>query len=136
MCTVDLRPWGTCVLLAGSVGCGAHATVRAVVANPRPAPVAPTATGPTLGRAEWFRAVGAVLVRPDLWWTVARQWARLTPERWWRDPPHLPVPPRSYLAFRMETAYGRGGRPRAADVVEYLEWCRRANPSRSGAAHR
>jgi hypothetical protein len=107
-----------------------------VVSNPRPARVAPADIGPTPGRAVWFHTVGAVLVRPDLWWTVARQWARLTPERWWREPPHLPVPPRSYRAFRWETAYGPGARPRAADVVEYLEWCRRADPSKSVPAHR
>jgi len=124
--------------VAGSVGCGAHATVRSVIANPRPEPtdVAPAGTGPTLGRAVWFHTAGAVLVRPHLWWTVARQWARLTPPHWWREPPHLPVPPRSYLAFRLETAYGRGSRPRAADVVEYLEWCRHADPSKSRPAHR
>ena len=121
-------------MVAGSVGCGAHATVRSVTANPRP--VVSAAPTPTLEPALWFRTIGAVACRPGLWWTAARQWARLVPPRWWRTAPHLPVPPRAYLAFRMETAYGPGGQPRAADIVEYLEWCRHANPPRSAAVRR
>jgi hypothetical protein len=43
---------------------------------------------------------------------------------WWRRPPFLPVPPRAYLRFRIQTQYGTDGAPSAADLVTYLEWCR------------
>jgi hypothetical protein len=38
----------------------------------------------------------------------------------------VPLPDPDYLRFRLQTAYGdRVGGPDAADVVAYLEWCRR-----------
>jgi hypothetical protein len=74
----------------------------------------------------WVYGAAAVLVRPHLWWTAVRQWFRFVPAGWWRRPPHLPVPPRRYVAFRLETAYGPGGAVRAADLVEYLDWIRRS----------
>lgn len=46
--------------------------------------------------------------------------------RWWARPPFLPLPDRGYVRFRLVTAYGATGRPEARDLVEYLEWCRRA----------
>jgi hypothetical protein len=65
--------------------------------------------------------VWAVARRPRLW-AVALS---LVPPGWWRRRPYLPVPSRDYLAFRMETQYGRAdARPDAGDVVAYLEWCR------------
>lgn len=71
-------------------------------------------------------AVVAVLLRPGLWSVALRQLWRLAPTRWWRRAPYLPVPPESYLRFRMVTAYGGDGRLRlrADDVVDYLRWCR------------
>jgi hypothetical protein len=38
------------------------------------------------------------------------------------------VPPRDYVRFRLETAYGPDARVEASDIVEYLEWCRRPSP--------
>jgi hypothetical protein len=71
-------------------------------------------------------AASTLLRRPDLWPTLARTAGRLVPPGWWRRWPPLPLPDRRYLAFRMETAYGRGdAQPRAEDLVAYLEWCRR-----------
>jgi hypothetical protein len=49
---------------------------------------------------------------------------RFTPDQWWRRPPFLPLPDRSYLRFRLETQYGGGRAPDPADLVTYLEWCR------------
>jgi hypothetical protein len=67
------------------------------------------------------RAVAAVLIRPRLW----RDAAALAPPGWWRRRPYLPVPDTGYLAFRMETQYGRADAPAdPEDVVAYLEWCR------------
>lgn len=78
---------------------------------------------------------GAVLRRPDLWWTALRQLRVLARPGWWRRPPFLPVPDRGYLAFRLQTMYGDPDhRPAPADVVTYLEWCR-AWPRISSAPH-
>jgi hypothetical protein len=68
-------------------------------------------------------AVGAVGVRPHLWWVAARQVVRLARPRWWRRAPFLPLPETEYLRFRLETAYGEIVAPRPADLVAYLEWC-------------
>jgi hypothetical protein len=87
----------------------------------------------TIGRLIWFRTAAALAVRPGLWVTALRQWLRISPVGWWRRPPFLPIPPRRYLAFRFDTAYGRDGAPQARDVVAYLEWCRRRErPGRNG----
>lgn len=77
---------------------------------------------PALG----VRAVLAVLVRPDLWWTAVRTAWRLAPPGWWRRSPHLPLPSPDYVRFRMVTAYGGDGSApaRAHDLIAYLEWCR------------
>lgn len=73
--------------------------------------------------------IGAVLLRPSLWWTAVRQAGRLAPRGWWRRAPFLPVPPADYLEFRLVTQYGGGhgeprGEIRAIDVVDYLQWCK------------
>lgn len=70
------------------------------------------------------RAVIAVLVRPRLWATAVRQWARMVAPGWWRRPPFLPVPDPDYLRFRWQTQYGSTAPADAHDFVIYLEWCR------------
>ena len=72
----------------------------------------------------WFQMTVAVLRRPSLWRTAMVQIGRLARPRWWSRPPFLPWPDPGYIRFRMETAYGARGEPRAADVIRYLEWCR------------
>ena len=51
---------------------------------------------------------------------------RLTPNRWWRKAPHLPVPPAAYVRFRAVTNHGGDGTepPSADEVVAYLKWSR------------
>jgi hypothetical protein len=83
--------------------------------------------------AVWFRVVVAIAVRPRLWATALRQFARAVPRGWWRRPPFLPVPDASYLRYRIETAYGPRGEPRGAELVSYLEWCRSTARARVGA---
>jgi len=73
---------------------------------------------------ERVRLVAAIAARPSLWPTALRQWRRHVPRGWWRRPPYLPVPPRRYIAFRLETAYGPDATARASDLIEYLAWCR------------
>lgn len=67
-----------------------------------------------------------VLRHPDLWLTALRQARRLAPDRWWSRRPFLPLPDRSYLHFRLVTAYGGDGTGpiRPEDLVTYLRWCR------------
>lgn len=77
---------------------------------------------------------GAVLARPDLWWTALGELRRMAPRLWWRSPPRLPLPDRRLWEFRMVTAYGRPDAvPERADVVSFLEWCRAA--SAASASH-
>jgi hypothetical protein len=68
--------------------------------------------------------VAAVLGHPSLWPTALGQALRLAPAGWWRRPPFLPLPDAAYLAFRVETQYGRDAEPTGPDVVSYLRWCR------------
>jgi hypothetical protein len=76
------------------------------------------------GARFWMRSGRLVLARPELWPTALAQSTRLARPRWWRRPPFLPLPDREYLRFRFETQYGAAGAPDAADLVDYLEWCR------------
>ena len=70
--------------------------------------------------------VAAVVRRPRLWPVAARQWRRTVPDGWWRRRPYLPVPTAEYLRFRLLTQYGDSqARASPADVVNYLQWCRR-----------
>jgi hypothetical protein len=44
---------------------------------------------------------------------------------WFRRPPFLPLPPRSYLRWRMETAYGDPDWiPSDDDLERFLRWAR------------
>jgi non-ribosomal peptide synthetase component F len=64
----------------------------------------------------------AVVIRPWLW----RSALALAPPGWWRRRPFLPLPDPDYAAFRLQTMYGDAGHaPEPADVVTYLDWCRR-----------
>lgn len=87
-----------------------------------------------------MRSLRLLLRRPGLWTTALVVGVRLVPRRWWRQPPRLPLPDAAYMAFRMETAYGAPDHPpEPADLVEYLEWCRRQGrwrPPRRPARYR
>lgn len=70
-------------------------------------------------------AVAAVAIRPRLWPALFR----LVPNRWWRRWPPLPMPTAEYIRFRTQTMYGDHGGPLdRADLIAYLEWCRRMGP--------
>lgn len=72
----------------------------------------------------------AVAMRPRLWISALRILRSHAALRWWRYPPFMPVPARSYLQFRAETQFGEP-RPLTAkdvgDVLKYLEWVREWN---------
>jgi len=64
-------------------------------------------------------ATGAALLRVG--WRFRRR-------HWWRRPPFLPLPDRTYLRWRMHTAYGEHDTvPPAEDVIRYAHWAVR-NP--------
>ena len=58
-------------------------------------------------------------------WLIRAGWA-FRARGWYRRPPFLPVPPPSYMAWRMETAYGDAGHVPSIDELErYLVWSAR-----------
>lgn len=62
-------------------------------------------------------ATGLALLRTG--WRFRRR-------EWYRRPPFLPLPDRTYLRWRMHTAYGRDDAvPPATDVVRYARWATR-----------
>jgi hypothetical protein len=59
-----------------------------------------------------------------LWPTALRQVRRLAARGWWRRWPFLPLPPRSYLRFRLLTQYGDASHDaQRGDVLNYLRGC-------------
>ncbi len=67
------------------------------------------------------RALLALAARPRLWSSAAR----LAPPGWWRHWPPWPLPPADFIRFRTQTMYGDHEALDGADLVAYLEWCRR-----------
>ncbi|WP_419841498.1 hypothetical protein [Candidatus Poriferisodalis sp.] len=78
------------------------------------------------GSLRVWKLPAAVAMRPRLWCTAARVGLRMIPPRWWARAPYLPVPPRAYLRFRLQTALGSENSTtlEAADLIRWLEWCR------------
>ena len=77
------------------------------------------------GRVVSLHTIGAVMRRPDLWFTAVLQAWRMVPRR-------RSGRGQSYVDFRMHTQYGNvaaqvTGKRRADDVVAYLGWCREWN---------
>jgi len=60
-------------------------------------------------------------------WALLRFYFRLIPGDWYRKAPFLPLPPRSYVEWRLRTAYGKH-RPPFQDVLRDLwqfgDWLR------------
>ena len=55
---------------------------------------------------------------------VAALWA-FRRRHWWRQPPFLPLPDRTYLRWRMYTAYGdEAAVPPLRDVIRFVRWRR------------
>jgi hypothetical protein len=55
---------------------------------------------------------------------VSAAWAFRRRE-WWRRPPFLPLPDRTYLRWRMYTAYGHEDAvPPRDDVIRFARWRR------------
>lgn len=63
---------------------------------------------------------GDSLLKPlGILWALIRFYFRLIPSDWYRRAPFLPVPPKSYVRWRMRTAYGKQPPP-WRDVIRDL----------------
>ena len=78
----------------------------------------------------WFGLVVRLLIRcvihPSLALDLLRVAWRFRSRGWYRRPPFLPLPDRTYLAWRMHTAYGdHHAVPPVDDIERYARWARR-----------
>lgn len=77
----------------------------------------------------WTRLVlqlaGRGLLSPRLGVDLVRTGWAFRRRHWWRRAPFLPVPDRTYLRWRMDTAYGDPGAvPPLDDVISFARWRR------------
>jgi hypothetical protein len=87
----------------------------------RPPPAA-LSTRPSWLRLSLALAKHAVR-RPALAIDLLRVSWRFRARGWWHRPPFLPIPDRTYLRWRMYTAYGEDDAiPSAEDVIRYARW--------------
>ena len=70
--------------------------------------------------------VGMAVRRPRMGLALLRAAWRFRARDWYRHAPFLPLPPPSYIAWRLHTAYGDESHLPAADELRrYLDWVRR-----------
>lgn len=71
------------------------------------------------------RLAGQALLRPRLALDLLRTAWAFRRKEWWKKAPFLPLPDRTYLRWRMYTAYGdEDAVPPAADVIRFARWRR------------
>ncbi len=75
----------------------------------------------------WPRLTVSLVLRslrnPALGMALLRVAWRFRRRDWWRHAPFLPLPDRTYVRWRMHTAYGAyDAVPPAEDVVRYARW--------------
>lgn len=75
------------------------------------------------GIALYLRMAGLALKRPrTIPYLLQAAWA-FRARDWFRKPPFLPLPPASYMRWRMETAYGDNDAvPTDEELERYLLW--------------
>lgn len=89
-----------------------------------PAPGAPPAASPTWGGLA-LRLAGRALANPRLAVDLLKTGWAFRRRDWWRSRPFLPLPDRTYLRWRMYTAYGdEAAVPPAEDVIRFARWRR------------
>ena len=71
----------------------------------------------------YSKIAGLALRRPrTIPYMLNNAWA-FRARGWYRRPPFLPIPPRSYMRWRMETAYGdANAMPSDEELERYLRW--------------
>jgi hypothetical protein len=75
----------------------------------------------------WLRLSTSLVLRslrhPSTGVALLRGAWRFRRRSWWRRVPFLPLPDRTYLRWRMHTAYGEHDTvPPADDVIRYARW--------------
>jgi len=71
------------------------------------------------------RLTGRAIVNPRLALDLLRTGWAFRRRDWWRKPPFLPLPDRTYLRWRMYTAYAdENAVPTVEDVVRFARWRR------------
>ena len=64
--------------------------------------------------------------RPGLWAEGIRTLLAVSPQKWWRRAPFVPLPDAAYSEWRLVTAHGSAADPLSPEeLVSYLEWRRR-----------
>jgi hypothetical protein len=72
-----------------------------------------------------LRLAGRALVNPRLAVDLLRTGWAFRRRQWWTRPPFLPLPDRTYLRWRMLTAYAdENAVPPLDDVVRFARWRR------------
>jgi len=72
-----------------------------------------------------LRLAGRALVNPRLAVDLLRTGWAFRQRQWWTRPPFLPLPDRTYLRWRMLTAYAdENAVPPLDDVVRFARWRR------------
>ena len=94
-----------------------------------PSRSATSVAAPAFGRGlgAWtavaLAVAGRALVHPGLAVDLVRVPWRFRRRRWWARVPFLPLPDRTYVRWRMHTAYGDAEAvPPAAELVRYARW--------------
>jgi len=62
-----------------------------------------------------------------IFWALVRFYVRLIPRDWYRQAPFLPIPPATYIRWRLRTAYGKHRPPWPQvfrDVWQFGDWLR------------
>jgi hypothetical protein len=71
------------------------------------------------------RLAGRAVIHPRLALDLLRTAWAFRRRDWWRQPPFLPLPDKTYLRWRMYTAYAdENAVPPADDVVRFARWRR------------
>ena len=74
----------------------------------------------------YLKFLGMALRRPSLILHLAGAAWAFRARSWYRRPPFLPLPPKKYLRWRMETAYGDpDALPPAPEAERFLRWTTR-----------
>src|SRR5262245_51529572 len=77
---------------------------------------------------ETWTPEGEIAVRSlGIAWALVQFYFRIIPARWYIKAPFLPLPPPTYLKWRLRTAYGRHRPPLAKivhDVWQFGDWLR------------
>jgi hypothetical protein len=72
-----------------------------------------------------LRLTARAVVNPRLALDLLRTVWAFRRRRWWAEPPFLPLPDRTYLRWRMYTAYADElAVPPVGDVVRFVRWRR------------